>query len=138
MKRRSRRSDSVGIEIAPLIDIVFILLIFFVVTSTFIKESALELVLPSAVSAMDPPVSQPIEINVSADNEIRIGDVLFDVPSVGLLTSHLSAFVKDVDKSQLVVRADARSRHETVVLALDAANQLGIAQVNIVTLKADE
>lgn len=138
MKRRSRRSDSVGIEIAPLIDIVFILLIFFVVTSTFIKESALELVLPSAVSAMDPPVSQPIEISVSADNEIRIGDVLFDAPSVGLLTSHLSAFVKDVGKSQLVVRADARSRHETVVLALDAANQLGIAQVNIVTLKADE
>ena len=137
MNYRSRKSDQVGIEIAPLIDIVFILLIFFVVTSTFIHETVLDLELPSAISSTDSRVLESIEVAISAENEIHVEGKLIDSVSVDVLQALLAEHLVDPESQHLVVRADARARHETVVLVLDAANLLGLIHVNILTLKTD-
>ena len=134
MKSRVRRSDAIGIEIAPLIDIVFILLIFFVVTSTFIRENTLEIDLPTSHSYVDVETNGAIEIRISADNEISVGDRVIPMATVDLLTELLS----DTDSARVIIRADADARHETVVLALDAVNLIGLTEVSIVTVQAND
>lgn len=138
MKSRQRRNDAIGIEIAPLIDIVFILLIFFVVSSTFIRENVLEIELPPSQSTADAPVDEMIEVVITANNEIRIGERLISAATVATLMVELESRVADANMGRVVVRADAKSRHETVVLVLDAANMLGLTQVSIVTVQAND
>ena len=137
MKSRIRRSDAIGIEIAPLIDIVFILLIFFVVTSTFIRENTLEIDLPSSHSNVDVNTNDAIEILISADNEISIGDRLIQSATADLVTAELASLVSDVGSGRVIIRADANARHQTVVLVLDAVNLLGLTEVGIVTVQAN-
>lgn len=138
MKLR-RRTDSIGIEIAPLIDIVFILLIFFVVTSTFINENALEVLLPSSESASTPLPKVSIEISISAEDEVRVNEVVIPRPSLASVKEILaSSMPADKPMPSVVIRADANARHETVVIALDAANLLGMTQVNILTIRNHE
>ena len=138
MKRRVRRNDAIGIEIAPLIDIVFILLIFFVVTSTFIRENALEIDLPTSHSQLDVETNGAIEIIVSADNEISVGDRLIPTATTDLVTAELVRLVSDVGSGRVIIRADASARLETVVLVLDAVNLLGFTEVSIVTVQAND
>lgn len=138
MKYRTRRSDAIGIEIAPLIDIVFILLIFFVVTSTFIRENALEIDLPASHSTVDADVEGAIEIVISADNEIRVADRLIRSPSVDVLERELAVLAFGHDLERIIIRADARAHHATVVLVLDAASLLGLTEVSIVTVEAND
>ena len=138
MKSRERRSDAIGIEIAPLIDIVFILLIFFVVTSTFIRENALEIDLPTSHSTVDADSKDAIEIVISADNEIRVADKLIPSASVDSIKTALVALTSDLQSRRIVVRADAAAHHATVVLALDSASLLGLTEVSIVTVEAND
>ena len=137
MRLRLRGKDAIGIEIAPLIDIVFILLIFFVVTSTFIRENALEVDLPESHSTIDAATNGVVEIVISADNVIRVGERSIPNATVDLLKVELAAFVTNLDSDHVVVRADAKAHHETVVLALDTANLLGLNKVSIVTVQSD-
>lgn len=138
MKSRTRRGDAIGIEIAPLIDIVFILLIFFVVTSTFIRENALEIDLPASHSSVGAHSRDAIEIVISADNEIRVADRLIPTASVDSLKTALIALSSDLDSRRVVVRADAAAHHATVVLALDSARLLGLTEISIVTVEAND
>ena len=138
MKSRQRRNDAIGIELAPLIDIVFILLIFFVVSSTFIRENVLEIELPTSQSTADARADETIEVVITANNEIRVGERLIPAATVATLMVELGNRVVDTNMRRVVVRADAKSRHETVVLVLDAANLLGLTQVNIVTVQAND
>ncbi len=138
MKFRVRRADSPQIEIAPLIDIVFILLIFFVVTSTFIDEAALELELPSAQSGTVQAPVDSISVVITSLNEIHIGENVVPNPTLAVVKSQLQTLISSSNAQRLVVRADANARHETVVIALDAASLLGVSNVTIVTVKSVE
>ena len=138
MKSRQRRNDAIGIELAPLIDIVFILLIFFVVSSTFIRENVLEIELPTSQSTADARADATIEVVITANNEIQVGERLIPAATVATLMVELRNRVVDTNMRRVVVRADAKSSHETVVLVLDAANLLGLTQVSIVTVQAND
>lgn len=138
MRIRTRRSDSIGIEIAPLIDIVFILLIFFVVTSTFIRENALEIDLPESHSTVDIGTNGGIEISISSDNQIQVGERTIANVTVDVLKAELAARAIEFGSDRVIVRADAKAHHATVVLALDAANLLGISEVSIVTIQRND
>ena len=138
MKSRQRRNDAIGIELAPLIDIVFILLIFFVVSSTFIRENVLEIELPTSQSTADARADETIEVVITANNEIQVGERLIPAATVATLMVELRNRVVDTKMRRVVVRADAKSSHETVVLVLDAANLLGLTQVSIVTVQAND
>jgi len=138
VKSRQRRNDAIGIELAPLIDIVFILLIFFVVSSTFIRENILEIELPTSQSTADARADETIEVVITANNEIQVGERLIPAATVATLMVELRNRVVDTNVRRVVVRADAKSSHETVVLVLDAANLLGLTQVSIVTVQAND
>ena len=130
--RRSGRGFAV-VEITPLIDVVFLLLIFFVVSTTFVRTSAIEVDLPEASNAR-PPAPAGIEVRVTASGTYAVDGR--PIPGTGrsaLLDALRQAHGRTPETPPVVVAADADARHETVVQVLDAARELGLTNIRLLT-----
>jgi biopolymer transport protein ExbD len=126
------RREEPEVNLTSLIDVVFLLLIFFMVSTSFIREASLSLQLPTASSA---PVelAEPVEITVGADGRYFFGsDELVNTTPATLRRALLDAAGGDTTRV-IVVRADARAQHQAVVTVIDAAGRAGFAEVSIVT-----
>ena len=134
MKFKRQHSQHVAMDLTPLIDVVFLLLIFFMVSTTFTRESHLQVELPQAgVNPALPAEVEQIEVVISADGQY----LLNDKPLVNNRRETLERGIQelaDADTSLLfVITADARTPHEFVVRAMDAAGRLGFARLSITT-----
>lgn len=129
MKFARRRRDPVEVNLTPLIDVVFLLLIFFMVSTTFETRQALELTLPESVTGVDLEAS-PVTLVVTEQGRYRLGKREL---GAGDLKQALDAEADQARLHGLVVEADARALHADVVRALDQAGVLGIRQVRIAT-----
>ncbi|ERI50863.1 ExbD/TolR family protein [Pseudomonas sp. NPDC077649] len=140
MKFRRKPRESVEINLASLIDVVFILLLFFVVTTTFTRETQLKVDLPEAVSGTPPEQTELKQL------EILIGtDGAFSVNGKALLESNLSNLMAALQKESdgdnslpLIISADGKTPHQAVITAMDAAGKLGFAHLRITTVEAQE
>lgn len=130
--RKSRPASNVNLT--PLIDVVFLLLIFFMVTTTFKTESYLDLSLPSA-SATAEPVESKLNFTLFSNGDVYLNDrrlVNSDISTVSAAIKELS----DGDHSQLVViEADGQASHQSVVSLMDAISIAGYHKVHIQTSK---
>ena len=117
-------SDASGPNLTPLIDVVFLLLIFFMVSSTFLDESAIEIRLPEASGKAPDPVPQNLSIAINAKGEWQIGDRT--VPAGN--RQHLGAELERqlTPETELIVAADARAPHQAVMTLLDLSSQIGV------------
>lgn len=138
MKFRRRQRDNVEIGLAPLIDVVFILLLFFVVTTTFTRETRLKVDLPEAASGapMEETELRPLEVLVAADGG-------FSVNGQALVKSDLNSLMTSLQRESegdtslpLTISADGKSPHQAVVIAMDAAGKLGFSRLRIATVEA--
>ena len=140
MKFRRKPRENVEINLASLIDVVFILLLFFVVTTTFTRETQLKVDLPEAVSGTPPEQTELKQL------EILIGtDGAFSVNGKALLESNLSNLMAALQKESggdnslpLIISADGKTPHQAVITAMDAAGKLGFAHLRITTVEAQE
>ncbi|MEC8717193.1 MAG: biopolymer transporter ExbD [Bacteroidetes bacterium] len=129
MARFSGREEKSEINLTPMLDVVFIMLIFFIVTATFIKEPGTDILRPEALTAeVKPTVSVLVGINVA--NEIWIDKKRVDVRSV---RANLERLIAENPKGGLVVQADAGSKNELLMEVLNAARGAGIQQVAVST-----
>lgn len=136
MRFSSPESEDVNISLTPLVDVVFLLLIFFMVSTTFSNESQLRLQLPS-IHRTSEPVSDKqqliIDITQLGQYAIRRHSVDFSRSFQGDDARELSFILKEVAgdwrKPVVVIRADRRSSHESVMVALDAARQANLLNV---------
>ena len=118
------------INLTPMLDVVFIMLIFFIVTATFIKEAGVEVLRPEALTAeIKPTVSVLVAINSSG--EIWIDKKRIDERSV---RAHIERLHAENPKGGLVVQADKESRNEQLMVVLEAARQAGVVEVAVSTL----
>jgi biopolymer transport protein ExbD len=124
-----RRRDPVEVNLTPLIDVVFLLLIFFMVSTTFETRQALELELPESVAGVDLELS-PVTLVVTEQGRYRLGEREL---SAAELSDALAGEAEQARQHGLVLEADARAVHADVVRALDQAGALGIRQVRIAT-----
>lgn len=132
MRFPRRRRDPVEVNLTPLIDVVFLLLIFFMVSTTFETRQALELTLPEAVSGVAAEPS-PVTLVVTAEGAYRLGGHELDSASLGRA---LAAEAGRAREHGLIVEADAGARHADVVRALDQAGLQGIQRVRIATIES--
>lgn len=132
MKFVRPRRDPVEVNLTPLIDVVFLLLIFFMVSTTFETRQALELSLPESQSEVTMP-SSPVTVSITADGSYRLGDTR--LASRQALHDALAEQAEAARQHGLVVEADAHTAHADVVAALDQAAALGIQRVRIATRK---
>jgi biopolymer transport protein ExbD len=130
----SRKRSSFAVEeeeneinLTPMLDVVFIMLIFFIVTATFIKEAGIQVDRPEAVTA-DPQEDAAILIAISATDEIWIDRQERDPRAVRGIIERLHA---ENPKGSIVIQADEGSTHEMLVVVMEAAKQAGVTNVAI-------
>ena len=138
MKFRRKARENVEINLASLIDVVFILLLFFVVATTFTRETQLKVDLPEAASGTPPQPSElkTLEVLIGVDGGYSLnGQVLLksDQPS---LMSALQKESEGDNSLPVVISADAKTPHQAVITAMDAAGKLGFAHLRITTVEA--
>jgi biopolymer transport protein ExbD len=135
---RQAKKDDLDVNITPLIDVVFLLLIFFMVSTTFERESEIEVTLPQA--AIDAPVKDDFVIQVTINSE---GTYFINGQRViNSQTSTLKqAMLKVAEGRQdppIIVSADANATHQAVVRVMDAARQLGFVHLSFATTQTEE
>ena len=119
-KERSSESD---VDITPMLDVVFIMLIFFVVTASFVKEQAIGLNVPDDVINSQPADHQPIVLNIDADNMITIDGRSVDIRAIESLIVRMTA---ERPLAAVAVRVDGKANTKTVIGAID-----GIRSANV-------
>jgi len=131
MRRTNKAAveDEAQIDLTPMLDVTFIMLIFFIVTASFIKESGIEVNRPEA-STSQPAENVNILVAISATNEIWMDQRRIDVRSVRANIERLHA---ENPKGAVVIQADNESNTETVAAVLDAAREAGVYDVSLAT-----
>lgn len=133
MRLRQRPREEPEINLIPLIDVMLFLLIFFVVSTTFTRNSGITLNLPEASPRPVEEQEAPIEVVVDAQGRYYVNDQLVVNKQIETVKKALQLAAKGKDHPALVISADASATHQSVVTALDAALQLGIVQVSLTT-----
>ncbi len=138
MKFRRKPRENVEINLASLLDVVFILLLFFVVTTTFTRETQLQIDLPEAASATPPQPSErkPLEVQIAADGSYALNGQPLARSDLATLSSALQQASAGDSSLPLVISADAQTPHQAVITAMDAAGKLGFAHLRISTVEA--
>jgi biopolymer transport protein ExbD len=134
MRFAPRPPEEPEINLISLVDVVFMLLIFFMVTTTFVRSSGLKVTLPQAEQAV---ARQPqvIEVTVDADGGYYIDGRRLRDRSALTLERGLREMGGDTERP-LVIRADARASHQSVVTVMDVAARGGYRQLSIATIPA--
>jgi biopolymer transport protein ExbD len=135
MNLRPRPKEEPELSMTPLIDVVLLLLIFFMVSTTFIDESRIKIQLPQAGTAPAPQQQRdPIEITVTASGEFRVDDQVLLNNSPATLSAAVSKVAGERRDLPITIRADARATHQSVVTAMDVVGRLGFRAINIATV----
>jgi biopolymer transport protein ExbD len=137
MRLQSRKSkEDPEINLIPLIDIALLLVIFFMLSSTFMQEGRLKIELPQA--SLAPAARQktdPLVVTVTQSGSYRVNDrELVNASSDTLRAAIIELAGSDRDKP-VTIRADARATHQSVVSAMDVLGKLGFVKINIATVE---
>jgi len=125
------------VNLTPLIDVVFLLLIFFMVSTTFEHQSRIQIDLPEASAEATRPDDESLEIIIDAQGRFFLGDQQVINTEMQTLKGAIRKFLGNRKIVPVIIRADAMTPHQAVVTALDATSQLGLTQISLATSKAD-
>ena len=134
MRLSTRRNDEEPeLNLIPLIDVIFVLIIFFVATTTFNQRSTMKLQLPTAQAVAKAELGEPLNIIVDAEGHYFIGENEVLKSDVGSLKEAIVAVAGQDRSMPVMLRADARTPHQSVITAMDALGQLGFVKLSIAT-----
>lgn len=129
--RRTHRQEDAQIDLTSMLDIVFIMLIFFIVTSSFVRESGVEVNRPQASNVVSQKEAG-IFVAITSANDIYIDKRIVDVERVQATLEHL---LLDKPNASLVIQADEHSYNGTVVQVMDAAKGAGVKNIALAAEK---
>ena len=127
-----RRRTRPSIDMSPLVDVVFLLIIFFTVSTTFKSGTGLPVSLPSAGSASSQPAG-PVEVAVGNDGRIEVSGVVYD--DVTAARPALARALESARPKIVLVRGDRRADYQTIVAVIDVARDLGAEGLTLATFK---
>lgn len=125
-RNRNRGADEQQIDLTPMLDVVFIMLIFFIVTATFIKLPGVDVVRPGA--SVPASLKPSMLVAIDADSDIWISREQIDPK---FLRTQIAALYADNPQGALVIQADEDARVEQIALVADAAKEVGVVLVQI-------
>ena len=133
MRRKSRANDEAEINITPMLDIVFIMLIFFIVTTSFVKEKGLEVSRPSNSPPKEVQKNKgPIVVKVDANGNITMKGRMLERKAV---QANLEREKAEKPDSPLIIAAHPDAETDALVTILDAAEAVGVASVSVATTR---
>ena len=130
MQFKKRTIKSLSLDITPLIDVIFLLLIFFMVSTTFITSPGIHVDLPEASTKPETEKVESLELVITAQNVFLLNGRRFQKEN---LKSALATLKQKTGANRLIIKADGKTRHEEVVYAMDMAKQAGLLKLSIAT-----
>lgn len=130
---RRRRGGAIELNMASLIDMIFILLIFFLVTTSFVKESGVDVQRPVAATA-EARTKANVIIAVTPEGEVHIDRRVVDIRSV---RAHMERFLAETPEGSVVIAADENSRTGAVIRVLDACRLAGVRNISVAARKPE-
>ncbi len=134
MKLTSDQQEDLDINITPLIDVVFLLLIFFMVSTTFQKESRLSIELPQASAQQQVQDQGSITISISREGDYAIAGKKLANNEKSTLHAVLSKIAQQNKDRKLILRADSQTPYQAVVNVMDITRRIGLNKLSIATV----
>ncbi len=136
MKLRPRRSEDPEINLISLIDVLMVLVIFFMLSATFVDQGRLNVQLPTASEeAHGSGGAEPIVVTVTQQGGYRVNERELVNSSRETLQRAVAEVAGEARDARVVLRADGRATHQSVVTAMDVLGRMGFAQLNIATIQ---
>ena len=124
-----RQGDELRLNLTPMIDAVFLLLIFFMVTTVFTQPHQLQVALPTAVN-YDRLKEKKLNLSIAADGQVQLNGQLV---SMSELAGRLDREKSRTTSTSLIIKADAKSTHGYVIDVMEIANKAGMAKISVET-----
>lgn len=131
MRFNTQEIEELDLNMTPLIDVVFLLLIFFMVSTTFQKETELKLQLPQASEQAPSDETLSIELVINAGGDYFINGRELSDNRMVTVRKAINTLARGNKNAPLVIRADAMAPHQSVITAMDAAGQLGMVRFSL-------
>ncbi len=138
MRLGSTRQDDFEINVISLIDVMLTLLMFFVMTTTFVQHSAMKVTLPEASETTTEVQHEALVIMVDANSHYFVDNNEVLNPALDTLKEAIARIAGDNRDRQVLLRADAMTPHQAVVTAMDALGQLGFTHLSIATTRSKD
>jgi len=130
-RRKRAGGEEAEIDLTPMLDVVFIMLIFFIVTASFIKETGIEISRPDQTTDTPPKDDlKNIMVQISANNEIWIDGRRVDIRAV---RANIERLYAENPKASVIIQAHNKSKADTYAAVADAARSANIYSVSLVT-----
>lgn len=139
MKLQTQRREDPDVNLTSLIDVVLLLLVFFMVSTSFVREAELKVDLPQASER--PMMTEPaerLEVTVGMGGELRVNDRELVNNRPETLRAAISSTVGDDRDMAVLLRADARATHQSVVTVMDVLGRMGFTRLSIATVSTPE
>lgn len=135
MKLQSRANEEPEINVISLVDVLLVLVLFFMVSTTFVRESEITLRLPEA-SAAAPAAAQDrvLDVTVAQSGAYVVNGRALVNSEQRTLRAAIERLIGDARDLPVVIRADAKASHQSVITALDVVGQLGFVEIDIATV----
>ncbi|MEL6215645.1 MAG: biopolymer transporter ExbD [Pseudomonadota bacterium] len=140
MKLSTRQREKPEVNLTSLIDVVFLLLVFFMVTTSFQRESSVSIQLPEASSdPVEVPVDREVlEITITADGQFFVNNRELVNGAPDTLRRAIEETVQGNNRMPVTIIADADARHQSVIRAMDVTAALGFSAVNLATVNSQD
>ena len=138
MNFRKDKPNPVNLDITPLIDVVFLLLIFFMVSTTFEHNSEINISLPTSSKEVTEAKPDAINISLDAEGNVYINDKALINAQLETIKNALSEALVGMNEPPIIINADANATHQSVVKVMDAARQLGLVKITFATKELEE
>jgi biopolymer transport protein ExbD len=133
VKFSRRKRAEVKVNITPLIDVVFLLLIFFMVSTTFTKNTQISIDLPEAAADASQTYENQVEVTITRSGQYAVNEVTLSNNTIEVLKRAITRVSEGDNSIPLIISADSATPHQSVVTAMDAAGQLGFIHLSITT-----
>ena len=138
MNLRPQPKEELELNITPLIDVVFLLLIFFMVSTTFERESEIKITLPKVSQEGGEAESQVVHVAIDANERIYIDERPLEDSRPATIRAAIAASGQALEDPAVMIEADAGVSHQAVVRVMDAARQSGLVKITFATQVAED
>jgi len=131
--RRGRSSDVPEINLIPFIDVLLVIIIFLMLTTTYAKFSGLEINLPTADASKQNEPPNEVSVSVTPSGQVLVNKTPLDAVSVQAISAALRRAAGDAKDPVIVINADAKATHQSVVDIMQAAQVAGYPRISFAT-----
>ena len=131
--RRGRSHEEPEINLIPMIDVLLVIIIFLMLTTTYAKFSGLEINLPTADTAKQPEQPNEVNVAITAAGQVLVNKVPLSAPDVAAISAALQRAAGSQKEPVIVINADAKAAHQSVIDVMQAAQSAGYPHISFAT-----